>query len=376
MPASSLLLAALATMIPVRVRAEPPETPAEASERLAWEGVEAYEAQDYALAFERFSAARATSSKDPLLLYYLGRAADRLGDAKSAIASYEEYLRVGPDAANVAQVRASLDRLRSTLPGAIEASCRPSATLAVSGVPGGAPCPGRLEPVGPGTVEVSVEAPGYEPWSGPVEVMPGEVSRVEVVLEALPGRLAVAALPAGASVTLDGEPMGLTPLPASPVRPGRHLVALAKEGYEPALREVEVLPGASLTVRLELRRTSVPLEPAAPAPVPEAAPGRAEALVRGVVAGAFAAAAVAGMVVSAGVHSTAVADGRRAAGVDRNAYAEAKDTAETAGLAYYGLGGVAAAACGYAVYVWLGLPGERSSAAASRWGGGAWAWTW
>ena len=376
MPVLWLLLAALATAVPLRVRAEPRETPAEASKRLAWEGIEAYKAQDYALAVERFRAAYAASSDDPLLLYYLARAADRQGEAKAAIGHYEGYLKAGPDPANVEQVRASLDRLRSALPGVIEASCRPAATLTLSGLRPTA-CPGRVESVAPGIYEVEVEAPGHRPWSERVEVRPGAAARVEVALEPLPGLLAVTSLPEGARVTLDGEAVGLTPLDSVPVQPGTHRVGFEKEGYQPAAHDVDVLPGAPSSVRLELRRVPGRPEPAGAQPEP-AAVDRSWVLVRGVAAGIAVVGAVVGMVALSGVHSEAVADGRRAAGVDRGAYSAARDRAQLAGVAYYGLGALAAAAGGYSGYVWLTLPEEEADVGAGTagWRGAAWAWTW
>jgi len=237
-----LLLAILLLAVPLRAWSQPPGTPAEASSRLAWEGVEAYRAQDYARALARFRAARSASPANPLLLYYLGRAAHRLGETQVAVGYYEDYLQAGPDPANVEQVRVSLAELRSTRP-----------------------------------------APPLPP---------------EAVAEA---------------------------------------------------------PPAAVTT-----------------------PDRSWALVRGTAASGATLGAIVGMVVAAGVHSDAVAKGRRAGSRDSEAYYAAEDTAQLAGIAFYGLGALAAAACGYAGYVWLTLPDADAAGAAGGAGqeGAVWTWTW
>jgi hypothetical protein len=56
------------------------------------------------------------------------------------------------------------------------------------------------------------------------------------------GRLSIQANVAGATVTLDGEAVGATPLPDAPleVTPGRHALSVAAEGYRTFRQEIDV----------------------------------------------------------------------------------------------------------------------------------------
>ncbi|NOY80706.1 MAG: PEGA domain-containing protein [Kiritimatiellaeota bacterium] len=58
--------------------------------------------------------------------------------------------------------------------------------------------------------------------------------------------------PAGASVEIDGEQVGKTPLVLRGLAPGRHRVRLVLDGYEPLVRQI-LVPGALPTAPYELR---------------------------------------------------------------------------------------------------------------------------
>ena len=74
----------------------------------------------------------------------------------------------------------------------------------------------------PGEYIVSVTAPGYHPMSTNVIVDTSENQRVELLLEPLPGLVSIDTTPAGASVTVDGESIGETPLVDLPMDEGEH----------------------------------------------------------------------------------------------------------------------------------------------------------
>jgi hypothetical protein len=69
-----------------------------------------------------------------------------------------------------------------------------------------------------------------------------------------PGTLAIDSVPPGAAVTVDGKPVGVTPLPALTLHGGRHPVVLSRPGYRPATAYPHVAPGqrAELKPSLEL----------------------------------------------------------------------------------------------------------------------------
>lgn len=95
-------------------------------------------------------------------------------------------------------------------------------------------------------------------------------------LESLTGLVTVNTEPAGASVNIDGEPQGSTPL-AAPLRLeiGRHTVTVALKGHASEERVFKLSPKQSLTLELELAVAAAP-EP----PVPETPPVATPASVR------------------------------------------------------------------------------------------------
>jgi hypothetical protein len=100
----------------------------------------------------------------------------------------------------------------------------------------------------------------YERESG-ARLSPEDRTTVDEALAALQkhiGTLALDANVAGATVHVDGEPVGTTPL-TSPIAldPGAHTIALRKDGYADAERRVDVRAGSSTNLSVAL----VGLEP-------------------------------------------------------------------------------------------------------------------
>ena len=105
-----------------------------------------------------------------------------------------------------------------------------------------------------GTHLLTVTAPGYTPLRRQVEIVAGEIATLSVTLASADGRLAglriKSPLP-GAEVLLDGKPIGRTPLPGTTiVTPGRHEIALRREGYQPVDQMVQVGDGGSEEINL------------------------------------------------------------------------------------------------------------------------------
>lgn len=109
--------------------------------------------------------------------------------------------------------------------------------------------------VPPGPHTVVVEAPGYFPKSVNVTAVDGERLPVEVVLEPQPARLVIRG-EAGATITVDGRPVGTLPLAAPiEVASGRHLVSVTRRGRVGVAREVEVARGEERDVTTPMRST-------------------------------------------------------------------------------------------------------------------------
>jgi tetratricopeptide (TPR) repeat protein len=95
-------------------------------------------------------------------------------------------------------------------------------------------------------------------------------ARIDRIVAAhLTGALTVRCDPAGAAVSVDGKPAGVTPITAAALPAGDHTVRVSAPGYVP--REMAVTIGAGATSDVECALELVPAV-AAPAPPPEPAP--------------------------------------------------------------------------------------------------------
>ena len=109
------------------------ETPEDVAGRLAAEGIERFDAKDFAGALERFQEAWSIYSGDPVLLSFMGQATEELGRTNSALRYYEQYLATGPEPEDAVATRAAIERVRAAPP-------RPT-TPAPSGAATQAPAP-------------------------------------------------------------------------------------------------------------------------------------------------------------------------------------------------------------------------------------------
>lgn len=142
------------------------------------------------------------------------------------------------------------------------------ATVSVDGTPRGT-TPLTLRELELGTRTVVISRPGFVPIERQITLTADRPSRsVEVQLTPVtpPARVArdtrsdaaVASLivdsrPSGASVTIDGQLAGTTPLVVTPIAPGRHTVRIERPGYRPWMLTIELKAG-------ERRRVAASLE--------------------------------------------------------------------------------------------------------------------
>lgn len=131
-------------------------------------------------------------------------------------------------------------------------SVPPGATILVDGEPAGA-TPASVE-ILQGTHQLSLELTGFRRWDNELAVTAGiDQSFGPITLQPADGRLQLGSTPAAASVTVDGEYRGQTPLLLE-LEPGRaHRVAIFKAGHSSANRTVSLEPGAEETLHVSLR---------------------------------------------------------------------------------------------------------------------------
>jgi formylglycine-generating enzyme required for sulfatase activity len=92
----------------------------------------------------------------------------------------------------------------------------------------------------PGTYQVSVRAEGYQALDTEVSISSQDNQTLELILQPLPGRLSVTSTPEDALVTINGEPIGNTPVSDHPLAPGSYQFILSHPRYQQHQQELQV----------------------------------------------------------------------------------------------------------------------------------------
>lgn len=103
----------------------------------------------------------------------------------------------------------------------------------------------------PGQYTVRAAAEGYHPLETEVTVDERDSQTLELTLQLLPGLVSIDTVPPGASVKIDGEPAGQTPLVDLPLEAGAHTLLVEAERYLPLTSELGVT-GRNIPQQLEL----------------------------------------------------------------------------------------------------------------------------
>ncbi|MFO0609389.1 MAG: PEGA domain-containing protein [Polyangiales bacterium] len=250
--ATSLLLAC-SLAAPVAF-AQPAPAEAEARAHFA-RGVALYAEANAGAALAEFERAYALLGRRPSLLFNIAVTQEALGRYVEALASMREFAERAPPAA-VAPHRVEVDAALVRLPTRI-GTLRvlgelPGLAVLVDGDARPLDAARAGLPVSAGVRRVTLRAPGHLPRELEVRVAGGESVGVEVVLEPERSTLAVSCATPDATVRVDGETVGTTPLP-SPVEvaTGRHRVEITRDGYAPFASEVDAR-GAGARVEVAL----------------------------------------------------------------------------------------------------------------------------
>jgi len=150
------------------------------------------------------------------------------------------------------------DRLQRFVPKLVPGWARvsltsePSGAQALVGGESRGTTPIVLELMG-GNQRLELRKPGFRTWVSDILVKANEPMNIGPVRLGIPdGRLVVRSVPGAANVTIGGVYRGRTPLEVD-VRPDvTQAVAITREGYEPAGREVTVASGAQRVVEASL----------------------------------------------------------------------------------------------------------------------------
>ena len=182
-----------AALFATSARAEPTEADRATARALALEGHTALKKKDYVTAADRFGRADSLVHA-PTLVVDWARALQGLGRYVEAHEKYELVLREGVDSSSpkswlraLEDAKKELDALKPRLGWVTVILKEPAeASVTIDGALVPPAAVGVKRAADPGFPEVTVSAPGYEPFKQLVTVGPGEEKTVEVSLRKLP----------------------------------------------------------------------------------------------------------------------------------------------------------------------------------------------
>lgn len=200
------------------------------------------------------------------LVYNIGRARLAIGDFAGALDYFEQFSREASEELKkkthrLGEVIAELRGKVATLE-VIEDSDAHRAMVSLSGRKLGLmPLHSR---VNAGHAELRVELEGFEPYVKTIELAPGQTLVVQpVFVRVAPPplvvtRLGIVASPAGATVLVDGERRGVTPIDLD-VDAGTHRVVVSAPKHETRAVTVTLSRGETRRIDLQLREESPPV---------------------------------------------------------------------------------------------------------------------
>ncbi|GAA5503868.1 hypothetical protein Dxin01_03635 [Deinococcus xinjiangensis] len=113
--------------------------------------------------------------------------------------------------------------------------------------------PVTLDNLPAGPLDYLIKFAGYVDFAGTAEVSASSPATTNAVLKEQPG-LSVKSSPVGASVFLDGQPLGVTPLVTSGLKPGKYNLTLKMKGYKDQTVSVTIPATGKATVDVTLKK--------------------------------------------------------------------------------------------------------------------------
>ncbi len=246
-------------------------------------GARAYDKGDYAAAIQAFDEVYKRTQR-PGILFSMAQAYRRQyaldkspATLAAAIQHYRDYLakdgqgnRRGDSAAALSELEPIAARLgagsdaAATPVAATPIAAKPATRLMISTAAEGASIAldrkkaealPFIATVAPGKHRFKVSAAGFDDYEREIQVAEGAVLALDVPLAERPAQVVVLDAE-GAEVAIDGRPAGTLPLPRPlELEPGRHFVAITRNGAYAFTRDIDVKRGEKLTLRAELPST-------------------------------------------------------------------------------------------------------------------------
>ena len=101
--------------------------------------------------------------------------------------------------------------------------------------------------------EINIRLPGYKPWSKKLTVNTGETVEIpEITLDPADGIIDLSSNPSGATVTIDGNYRGTTPIILDVSAHEQHVISLFLNGHITRKKTVTLIPGETETLNVSL----------------------------------------------------------------------------------------------------------------------------
>ena len=196
------------------------------------------------------------STKNPALLYNMGRAYEGLAEFPKALEALEEFVdKASPELkARVPKLDDLVNDVRNHVATMILSSSVAGAEIRLGNKVLGTTKPGQtIFRVNAGAQTLSVSHKDYFPFERGVALAAGKIETVDVILASRTegALLRITSPVSGAAVTIDGKAMGNVPAEA-PAKPGQHRIALRRDGYDPAETSVVVVAGENKEVSIPM----------------------------------------------------------------------------------------------------------------------------
>ena len=108
-------------------------------------------------------------------------------------------------------------------------------------------------PVAAGTHRILVKRAGYKDFTTTLSAKAGAVTQVPVTLEPVAGVATILSEPSGAEVSLDGNPIGVTPMRDYELTPGNHELVLRHSGFGAHVEKLSVRAGREYNISPKLQ---------------------------------------------------------------------------------------------------------------------------
>lgn len=217
--------------------------------------VEAEERQDWRTAVDEYLTAYELAPHHDVL-FNVATVYERMSELRQAATYYSRYLKDAPEAPDRAKVERTIETLR-TKPSVVTVETAPTGAMIVVDGERKGRAPIELRLAG-GQHQIVAEHAG----TTSTRMITVEYAEPAAIMLAVGGNgtLVVGSNEAGATVRLDGNPVGVTPYSGA-VTPGRHIVIVEKPGFATVERVVDVPPDGTAQITAGMVRPLGYIEP-------------------------------------------------------------------------------------------------------------------